>query len=338
MSQPASEAGAKPAPKFDPWFRNGLIRSAIGQALHEAMAVDPLIHLFGEGCSMKVHFDAPQIERDFPERVHTCPISEDCNTNFAVGASLLGVKAVVDVITSDFLYRTADALANTAAKLNSVLATGEPPRTMLVRAEFLTAGPTTGARPEATFAHIPGINVVVPSTPRAAYALTHAALKAPGVHLLFEDRMILDAETKETDKGPLTDTMPLGYAGLRRKAKNARLTIVTYGLMRQVVERALDEARVTLPLDLIDLRSLFPVDWDLLEGSVDKTNNLLVVEPDVEFGGIGAEIVATLAERRHLAKIRRLGGRRITLPAASAFHHLGMPTEQEILEAVNAFA
>ena len=163
-------------PVVDVWFRNGLIRSAVGRALHEAMVADPAIHLFGEGCAAKMHFDAPEIERDFPDRIHTLPISEDSNSNFAVGASLLGVKPVVDVITSDFLYRTFDSIANTAAKLNTVLAKGESPKTLLVRAEFLTAGPTTGARPEALFTHIPGVNVVVPSTPKDAYGLTLAAL------------------------------------------------------------------------------------------------------------------------------------------------------------------
>ena len=319
---------------FDPWFRNGLIRSAIGTALHEAMQADPSIHLFGEGCDMKVHFDAPQIKRDFSDRVHTLPISEDANTGFAVGTALLGVKPVVDIITADFLYRAMDGVCNTAAKLNFVLCEGEPPKTILIRAEFLTAGPTTGQRPEALFTHIPGLKVVVPSTPRDAYGLTHAALRTPGVTLLFEDRMILDAETVPEDRGPLTDAVPLGRAAVRRADPAARLTIVTYGLMRQVVERALIGHEVG-PLEIIDLRSLYPLDWPLVLDSVARTGRLLVVEPDVQYGGIGAEIVATVAERvSALLHVKRLGGRRITLPASSALHHLGMPTAEEILDAV----
>ena len=288
------------------------------------------IHLFGEGCAAKMHFDAPQIERDFPERIHTLPISEDCNTNFAIGSALLGVKPVVDVITSDFLYRTFDSIANTGAKLNTVLAEGESPKTLLVRAEFLTAGPTTGARPEALFTHIPGVNVIVPSTPKDAYGLTRAALDTPGVTLLFEDRMILDAKTAEADRGPLDAVVPLGSGALRRCDPKARLTIVTYGLMRQAVEAA----SVKRPVEIIDLRSLYPIDWSMLGASVCRTDNLLVIEPDVQYGGIGAEIVATLVERYPGITARRLGGRRITLPASSALHHFGMPTPEEILDAV----
>ena len=319
---------------FDPWFRNSGVRNAIGCALHEAMTADPNIQLFGEGCDMKVHFDAPAIKRDFADRVHTLPISEDANTGFAVGAALLGVLPVVDVITADFLYRAMDSVCNTAAKLNFVLCEGEPLKTILIRAEFLTAGPTTGQRPEALFTHIPGLNVAIPSTPRDAYGLTHAALRTPGVTVLFEDRMILDAETSEADKGPLDEVVPLGRAAMRRADPEARLTIVTYGLMRQVVEETLIGHEVG-PLEIIDLRSLYPIDWPMLLASVQRTGRLLVVEPDVQYGGIGAEIVATVAERVSVwLRVKRLGGRRITLPASSALHHLGMPTPEEILDAV----
>jgi len=264
--------------------------------------------------------------------VHNC---EDANTNFAVGASLLGVRPVVDVITSDFLYRTMDAIANTAAKLNTVLAKGETPKTILIRAEFLTAGPTTGARPEGLFAHIPGVNVAVPSTPRDAWGLTHAALTTPGVTLLFEDRMILDATTKPEDKldaAPL-GVVPLGKAAMRRAFHDPKLTIVTYGLMRQVVEMALDGKDV--PVDLIDLRSLYPIDWATIRTSLYASGRLLVVEPDVRYGGVGAEIVAWVAENmRDVRVLPRLGGRRITLPAAASLHHFGMPTQEEIWDAI----
>ncbi|MEK7113065.1 MAG: alpha-ketoacid dehydrogenase subunit beta, partial [Patescibacteria group bacterium] len=86
--------------------------------MYDGMTLDATIHLFGEGAHVKIHYDAPRIEADFLDRVHTLPISEDGSTNFAVGASLLGIKPVVDVISADFLYRTMDSICNTAAKLN----------------------------------------------------------------------------------------------------------------------------------------------------------------------------------------------------------------------------
>lgn len=324
--------------KFDPWHRNGLIRNAIGQALYEEMALDPAVHLFGEGCDRKVHYDAPLIERDFSDRVHTCPISEDCNNGFALGAALLGVKPVVDIITADFIYRAMDSLANSLAKLNFVQAKGEPPKTILVRAEFLTAGPTTSARPEALLAHIPGLNVAIPSTPRDAYGMTRTALRTPGVTVLFEDRMIADALLKERplDCEPLDAVVPFGEAALRRSHPEAGLTIVTYGLMRQVVEEALKE--MDAPVALIDLRWVYPVDWEMIEASARKTRRVLIVEPDVQHGGVGAEIAAHLAEKERGYAIRRMGGRRGTLPSAMALHSDYMPTQAQIVGAVWAMA
>lgn len=323
---------ADPAPKSDPWFRNGLIRRAIGKAIHEEMQADPAIHLFGEGCERKIHYDAPDIERDFPNRVHTLPISEDANNGFAAGAALLGVKPVVDVITADFLYRAMDSLANTLSSLNFVRAKGEPARTILIRAEFLTAGPTTGARPEAALCHLPGLNVAVPSTPRDAYGITKAALHTPGVTVLFEDRMIADAKIREEDRAPLDHIVPLGMAAVRRSHPEARLTIVTYGLMRPAVEEALKG--IDAPLDLIDLRTLFPMDWATLRASARKTGRIMIVEPDVRHGGIGAEIVATLTEAEDPPVARRLGGPRVTIPASMALHPQWMPTPAQIAMAV----
>ena len=178
--------------KAQAFYRNHLLRDGINQAIYDAMQIDPSIYLFGEGAWVKARYDAPQILAEFRERIMTMPIAEDGSVNFAVGASLLGVKPVVDIITADFLYRCFDSIANTAAKLNFVQAEGEPPKTMVIRAEFLTGGPTTGQRPEALFAHIPGLNVVVPSTPRDAYGLMRTALQTPGVAIFFEDRMIAD--------------------------------------------------------------------------------------------------------------------------------------------------
>src|SRR5579859_3822549 len=101
------DAGVKEPKAWNPTInRNHLIRDAIGLGIYDCMKTDPSIYLFGEGASMKMHFDCPAIEKEFPERIVTLPISEDGNTDFAVGASLAGVKPVVDVITSDFLFRT----------------------------------------------------------------------------------------------------------------------------------------------------------------------------------------------------------------------------------------
>jgi len=202
------------------------------------MRDDASVHVFGEGCEVKAHYDAPKMLADFPERIHTMPISEDGNTNVAVGASLLGVKPVMDVISADFLYRTMDSIANTAAKLNFVRP-NEPPKTIVIRAEFLTGGPTTGQRPEAMFSHIPGLRVVIPSTPRGAYGTMRTALSTPGVTVFFEDRMIQDNDDWNPADLNTDGPLPLGAASWCHRGQRGNVTILSYGIMRQVVQRIL---------------------------------------------------------------------------------------------------
>lgn len=322
--------------KASPFQRQHLVRDAIGRALYDGMKLDPSIYLFGEGSHMKVHYDHPEIERDFPERVVTLPISEDANTNFAVGASLLGVKPVVDVITSDFLYRTFDSIANTAAKLNFVAPDAEPPRTIVIRSEFLIGGPTTGQRPEALFVHIPGLFVCVPSTPNDAYGLMRTALATPGVTMFFEDRMILDSETEPEDMDAVgIMAFPFGEASMRMRPPRPTLTIATYGLTRQIVEGVLTQERIRT-VDLIDLKTLYPIDWATLFDSIGRTGKLLIVEPDIQYGGIGAEIAATVAEKG-LGKVARLGAPRETIPASREGQAKMLPTREKILEAIRGF-
>ena len=310
-----------------PFVRNRLIRDSISRATYDAMKCDPSIYLFGEGCEPKLHYDAPYILEEFPNRVTTLPISEDGNVNFCVGASLLGLKPVYDAISADFLYRAMDSICNTAAKLGFVR--GQEP-TIVIRAEFLTGGPTTGQRPEALFTHIPGLRVAVPSTPRDAYGLMRTALETPGVTLLFEDREIQDGEFEEDDLY-LGEPVHFGDASIRRYGERGGPLVLTYGVMRQVVERALEgfeRPRV------IDLRSLYPIDWKRLDWCMSRHFQVLIVEPDIPYGGIGAEIVAQLAERFPATQFRRLGAKRETVSANPVAHAGLLPTQEAILDAL----
>lgn len=329
-------------PVSQPFARNRLLRDASWQAVYDAMKADPSVHVFGEGCEVKAHYDAPDMLREFPDRIVTMPISEDGNTNFAVGASLLGIKPVVDIISADFLYRAMDSICNTAAKLALVRS---EPSTIVIRAEFLLGGPTTGQRPEALLAHIPGLRVVIPSTPRDAYGLMCTALETPGVTLYFEDRMIDDkglddvAEYFEVDH----TRVPFGMASYRRMGQRGTATIVTYGLMRQRVEVILKDwgkgdpyREPNLDCGLVDLRSIYPIDWTTIRAALARSGQLLIVEPDVEYGGVGAEIVARIAEEMPHIRVRRLGARRQTAPAAMGLHKYMLPTEEEIVAAIRS--
>lgn len=302
-----------------------MIRDGIYKAIQFKMRQDPRIHLIGEGAHMKIRFDAPEILAEFRERIVTLPIAEDSNSNLAVGMALAGLIPICDFITSDFSLRTFDAIANTAAKQSVV---GEP-RTMVFRGEFLTAGPTTGQRPEGLFARIQGLSVVVPSNPLDACGLMLTALKHKGVTVFFEDRMIEDATTQEDERTPEPERhiIPFGKALLRQRGEG--LTVVSYGLMT----RRLDSLLRAYNCDHLDLRTLWPIDMETVLNSVEKTGALLVVEPDVRFMGVGAEIIAQVAERG-ACPVMRLGGPRATIPAARELHARMMPTDEEILAAV----
>jgi len=320
--------------KYDVWFRNRLIRDAIYCAIYDRMKVDDSIYIMGEGSHMKIHFDAPQIEKEFSDHVITLPISEDANTNFAVGMSLAGAKPIVDVITADFLYRTMDSICNTVVKTNFV----SDPKTIIIRAEFLLAGPTTGQRPESLFTHIPDLNVVIPSNPVDARGLMATALEEKGATLFFEDRMIEDATTSPEDilpHGLIYESIPFGKARIRLsdRRRGTKLTIVSYGLTLRMLDILLDKK--ALDYELIDLRSIYPVDYSLIAESVDRTGALLIVEPDVAYAGVGAEIASQISERcfnRLRAPVRRLGAPRTTIPASRVLHDFMLPSEKAILE------
>ncbi|MDA4122199.1 MAG: hypothetical protein OK456_03350 [Thaumarchaeota archaeon] len=311
--------------------RNHLIRDAIGLGIYDCMKADPSIYLFGEGASMKMHFDCPAIEKEFPERIITLPISEDGNTDFAVGASLVGVKPVVDVITSDFLFRTMDGICNTAPKVNFVTETVEEERTMVIRSENITFGLTTGQRLESLFTHIPGLNVIYPSNPKDARGLMRTALRRPGITLFFEDRMIADSDTRPEDIEDPGKDIPFGEASLVHKGD--RLTVVSYALTLRRTRKVIEADDALDRCELIDLRSLYPLDMDTIRKSVRKTGRLLIIEPDITHSGVGAEILAEIAESSD-AKMStnpsRVGAPMTMIPASQFLHKDLIPTEERI--------
>ena len=328
--------------KKSPFNRNHLVRDAINQAIYETMKIDSAVYLMGEGAWVKAKYDAPQILEEFSDRLITLPIAEDASVNFAVGVSLLGITPIINLITADFAFRAMDSICNTAAKLNFVQADGEPPKTIVIQAEFLTAGPTTGQRVESHFVHVPGINVILPSTPHDAYGLMRTALTTPGVTVFLEDRMIEDSEFSdgESFKG---EPIPFGTSSWALRGQRSNVTIVTYGVMRQVVQRALapykfnhDYYADEYPMlcDVIDLRCLYPIDWAFIKKMLERTGKLLIVEPDVTYGGVGAEIAATIAEEMPHVRVKRLGAPRATIPASKLLHERMLPTEGQIIKAI----
>ena len=303
------------APK-NPWHRNRLIRDGIYAAIQEKMKADDRIYLLGEGSHMKIHVDAPSIEKQFPLRIITMPISEDANSNFAVGMSLAGLVPIVDVISSDFLFRTMDAICNTMAKMETV---GKA-RTIVVRAEFMTGGPTSGQRIEAMFTHVPGLTVVVPSDGASAERLMHEALDRKGVTIFFEDRMIEDDDLR---------AFPASVAPVA-----PRVTMVSYGYTRVLCQQAIASDEQD-DVELIDLPVLAPLNLDAVLSSVRRTQNLIIVEPGQLFMGIGAEIKSQVLSLFPRANVQRIGAPTITIPASRDLHDCLAPKISQLQDRIS---
>jgi pyruvate dehydrogenase E1 component beta subunit len=316
---------------------------AIREALSQAMEADPRVFTLGEdigiyGGAFGVTGDL--VHRFGPERVIDTPISELGIAGAAIGAAMTGMRPVLEFQFSDFVTLAMEQIVNQAAKIRFMFG-GKANVPMVVR---MPAGSGTGAAAqhsqslEAWFAHVPGLKVVQPSTPYDAKGLLLAAIDDPNPVLIFEHKLLYKM------RGPVpvdAYRVPIGRAALRRSGRT--LTIVATSIM---VHRALEAADIVAPdgidADVIDLRSLRPIDDAAIIASVRRTGRLLVVHEGVRTLGIGAEIAAMIAGSEAFdfldAPIRRLGGREAPLPYNPSLERAAVPQVPDIVAALRDLA
>ena len=310
---------------------------AIREALDIALTRDPAVILMGE--DIGVYGGAFQVTGDLVhkhgvERVIDTPISELGGAGISVGAALTGLKPVYEFQFSDFATLAMEQIVNQAAKLRYMLG-GAVSVPLVMR---MPCGSGTGAAAqhsqslEAWFGHVPGLKVVQPSTPADAKGLLLAAIDDPDPVMIFEQKLLYKA------KGPVPDgpyTVPIGSAQIRREGTD--LTIVATGIM---VSRALDAAEVLadegIAAEVIDLRSIRPIDGETIVASVTKTSRLLTVYEGVKTLGIGAEISALVAESPAFdyldAPILRLGGAETPIPYNPDLERAAVPQTADIIK------
>jgi pyruvate dehydrogenase E1 component beta subunit len=312
---------------------------AIREALGQAMAADPRVFLFGE--DVGVYGGAFGVSGDLfhrfgAARVIDTPISELGLAGAAVGAALTGMRPVLEIQFSDFATLAMEQLVNQAAKIRFMFG-GKASVPMVVR---LPGGSGTGAAAqhsqslEAWFAHVPGLKVVQPSTPHDAKGLLLAAIDDPNPVLMFEHKLLYKT------KGPVPEDayrVPIGRAIVRREGRD--VTIVAASVMALRAAAAAERlAQDGIDAEVVDLRSLRPIDTDTIVTSVAKTRRLVVVYEGVKTMGIGAEIAARVAEhdvvRRLLAPIVRLGGAESPIPYNPVLEKASVPQEDTIVAAV----
>ena len=316
---------------------------AIREALAQAMEADDRVFLFGEdvgvyGGAFGVSGDL--LRRFGPERVIDTPISELGLAGAAVGAALTGMKPVLEIQFSDFVTLAMEQIVNQAAKIHFMFG-GKASVPMVVR---LPGGSGTGAAAqhsqslEAWFAHVPGLKVVQPSTPHDAKGLLLAAIDDPNPVLMFEHKLLYKS------KGPVPREpyrVRIGSAAVRRIGGD--VTIVASSIM--VIRAAAAAERLAvegIDAEVIDLRSLRPIDFTTISKSVHKTHRLLIVYEGVKTMGIGAEISAMIAESEAFdfleAPILRLGGADTPIPYNPVLEKAAVPQEDDIVAAARALA
>ncbi|WP_181703932.1 alpha-ketoacid dehydrogenase subunit beta [Chthonobacter albigriseus] len=316
---------------------------AIYEALAIAMEADPRVFLMGE--DIGVYGGAFQVTGDLvhrfgAERVRDTPISELGGAGVAVGAAVTGMRPVYEFQFSDFATLAMEQIVNQAAKMRYMLG-GEVSVPLVFR---MPCGSGTGAAAqhsqslEAWFAHVPGLKVVEPSTPHDAKGLLLAALEDPDPVLVFEHKLLYKM------KGPVPQghyTIPIGEAATVRQGRH--VTVVASAIM---VHRALEAAETLaqegIELEVIDLRSLRPIDSRTIIESVKKTTRLMSVYEGVKTLGIGAEISALIAESEAFgyldAPIVRLGGAECPIPYNPELEKAAVPQVPDIVEAARALA
>lgn len=314
---------------------NITMRDAIRQAMDEEMARDPNVFLMGEdigafGGAMLV--TQGLLEKYGPERVIDTPISEIAITGAAVGAALHGKRPIAEIMFADFFGLCADQLINNAAKMRYEYdgTLGAP---MVLRAAF-GAGTHSGAHhsqsPEAWLANVPGLKIVIPSNAYDAKGLLKQAVRDDDPVIFMEPKLFYGVRCEVPEEEYL---IPLGKANVVKEGDD--LSIITYGSTVPKAKRAAALlAEKNISAEVIDLRSIRPLDVDTIVSSAKKTGRVIVVHEAPKFGGFGAEVVATVADRAfgYLdAPIVRVGAKETPVPFSPVLEDAYLPSVDDIV-------
>src|SRR5919197_1319961 len=269
---------------------------AISEALDEEMTRDERVFLMGE--DIGPYGGAFRITEGFQKkygewRVLDTPLSESGFVGAAIGAAMMGMRPVVEMQFADFISCAFDQITEVAAKNHYRWGAPVP---LVIRAPFgggVHGGPFHSECPEGWFFHSPGLKLVAPATPYDAKGLMKAAIRDPNPVIYFEHKFLyrrIKAVLPEDDF-----VVPIGQAEIKRLGRD--ITVVTYGAMVHLaLEAAASLAKEDIELEVVDLRTLIPLDKETIFNSVRKTSKAIVLHEDNKTGGIGAEISALLSE------------------------------------------
>jgi pyruvate dehydrogenase E1 component beta subunit len=316
------------------------IVGAVNHALLTEMALDPAVIVFGEDVGLEGGVFRATVglqERYGTERCFDTPLSEGGIVGAAVGMAVAGLKPVVEIQFSGFSYPAFDQLVNHAARLrNRTRGAMEVP--LVVRMPYgggIGAPEHHSESPEALFAHIPGLKVVIPSTPHDAKGLLIAAVRDPDPVIFMEPKRIYRSLKQEIPEEAYT--VEIGRAKVVRPGSD--LTLVSYGAqMKEAGEAAAELRQRGVSAELIDLRTIYPYDLETVTESVRRTGRILVVHEGPQSFGAAAEIITSVLEEAFLyleAPPSRLSGADTIFPLPRAEHHYLITAKQIVDAAVD---
>ena len=311
---------------------------AISEAMHEEMVRDSSVIILGE--DMGVMGSVFGLTKGFMDefgahRVIDTPISEAGFTGMAVGAAMRGLRPIVELMYVDFAPICFDPIVNQAAKMRYMTG-GQVKVPLVIRAPGGAGRRNAGQHSqsfEALFTHIPGLKVVAPSTPYDAKGLLKSAIREDDP-VMFLEHKILYAQKGEVPEEEYL--IPLGKADVKRQGKD--VTIIAYS--RQVafaMEAAKELAKQGIDAEVVDLRSLVPLDWETIETSVKKTHKVVVVQEAVKRGGYAGEIATQIMENAFDeldAPVKRVAGLNVVLPFSPALEDAAYPSIKDIIAGV----
>ena len=312
-----------------------IIREAIRKGLQEALETDDRVFLMGE--DIGVYQGSYAVTRGFfeefgPERIRDCPIAESVIIGSATGAAMAGMRPIVEMMTINFMLLGIDQVVNHAAKM-SYMSNGQIKVPLVIRAVTGGGGrlgATHSQNFEGWYASVPGLKVCVPSDPYDALGLLRTAIADPNPVIFAEHGLLYGKRGEVPDEHY---TVPMGQAAVRREGTD--ITLVAYGRMLYTSLEAADRlAERGVEAEVIDLRTLQPLDTDTIVQSVEKTSRVVIVEENWRTGGFSAEIASTVHEAAfdYLdGPVGRVSGHDVPAPYNATLEDMQIPDADRII-------
>jgi pyruvate dehydrogenase E1 component beta subunit len=314
--------------------------AALAEALHEEMSRDETIFILGEDLTAHagIFGQFKGLPEAFPGRILDTPISESCIAGCGVGAALTGMRPIVDFHFSDFVTCGMDELVNQAAKIRYMFG-GQVKLPMVCwcpDGAGLRAAAQHSQSLESWFVHAPGLKVVVPSEAGDVKGLIKAAIRDDDPVMFFQHKRLFAKEGHVPEDSEYI--IPLGKAGVKREGVD--VTLFCYGSGYYLCKQAADElAKMDISAEVVDLRTLKPLDMDTVAQSVKKTNRAVIVHEACVTGGFGAELTARIQSELfdYLdAPVGRVGTKDVPLPFSPVLEDFVLPKVEDVIEAARA--